>query len=125
MGSWGTFGPALLSLAGVALGAGGSLFGQYLVSRVSTRQLQVQESAAHRAELKEAILRFLGSASQVEKVALAGPRSVDTTADPALDQLVDDLWRAQAEIDLTARSEPLGALPIATRPASRRRAAAR
>jgi hypothetical protein len=31
MGSWGTLGPALLSPAGVALGAGGSLSGQYLV----------------------------------------------------------------------------------------------
>ncbi len=59
MGSWGALGPALLSLAGVALGAGGSLFGQYLLSRTSTRQIEVQESAAHRAELKNAVLKFL------------------------------------------------------------------
>jgi hypothetical protein len=78
-------GPALLSLAGVALGAGGSLFGQYLVSRASARQLEIQESAAHRAELKNG----------------------GTAVDPVLDQLVDDLWLAQAEIDLVARSEPL------------------
>lgn len=57
--------------AGVALGAGGSLFGQYLLSRTSTRQLEVQESAAHRAELKDAVLTFLALASQVEKAALA------------------------------------------------------
>jgi hypothetical protein len=107
MGSWGTLGPALLSLAGVALGAGGSLFGQYLVSRVSTRQLEVQESAAHRAELKNAVLKFLGIASQVEKAALARSGSGDTSADPVLDHLVDDLWLAHAEIDLAARSEPL------------------
>ena len=85
MGSWGVLGPALLSLAGVALGAGGSLFGQYLVSRASARQLEIQESAAHRAELKNG----------------------GTAVDPVLDQLVDDLWLAQAEIDLVARSEPL------------------
>jgi hypothetical protein len=85
MGSWGDLGPALLSLAGVALGAGGSLFGQYLVSRASARQLEIQESAAHRAELKNG----------------------GTAVDPVLDQLVDDLWLAQAEIDLVARSEPL------------------
>ncbi|MFE8943126.1 hypothetical protein [Streptomyces sp. NPDC007856] len=107
MGSWGTLGPALLSLAGVALGAGGSLFGQYLVSRASTRQLEIQESAAHRAELKNVILKFLSIAAQVEKAALTRPPSGGTTADPVLDQLVDDLWLAQAEIDLAARSEPL------------------
>jgi hypothetical protein len=74
-----------LSLAGVALGAGGSLFGQYLVSRASARQLEIQESAAHRAELKNG----------------------GTAVDPVLDQLVDDLWLAQAGIDPAARSEPL------------------
>ncbi|MFE2286453.1 hypothetical protein ACFXDJ_20085 [Streptomyces sp. NPDC059443] len=106
MGSWGTLGPALLSLGGVALGAGGSLFGQYLVSRVSTRQFQMQESAAHRAELKTVILKFLSIASQVEKAALTRP-VVEAAVDAVLGQLVDDLWLAQAEIDLAARSEPL------------------
>ncbi|MFG3258832.1 hypothetical protein [Streptomyces sp. NPDC048172] len=103
MGSWGTLGPALLSLAGVVLGAGGSLFGQYLVSRASERQLDAQEAAAHRAELKGAVLKFLGLAAQVEKAALA--RAPDD--DPGLDRLLDELWLAQAEIDLAARSEPL------------------
>ncbi|MEU4730446.1 hypothetical protein [Streptomyces sp. NPDC023588] len=107
MGSWGTLGPALLSLAGVALGAGGSLFGQYLVSRASARQLEMQESTAHRAELKNVILKFLSIASQVEKAAFTRPPNGGTAADPVLDQLVDDLWLAQAEIDLAARSEPL------------------
>ncbi|MCQ4211899.1 hypothetical protein [Streptomyces longispororuber] len=108
MGSWGTLGPALLSLAGVALGAGGSLFGQYLVSRASTRQIDVQESAAHRAELKGAVLKFLGLASRVEKsAALARSGSGGVTAGVGAEQLVDDLWLAQAEIDLAARSEAL------------------
>ncbi|MFF5470784.1 hypothetical protein [Streptomyces achromogenes] len=97
----------MLSLAGVVLGAGGSLFGQYLVSRASTRQLEVQESAAHRAELKNAVLKFLGLASQVEKAALARPGTGDSAADARLDQLVDDLWLAHAEIDLAARNESL------------------
>ncbi|MPY39452.1 hypothetical protein FNH04_05810 [Streptomyces phyllanthi] len=96
-----------MSLAGVALGAGGSIFGQYLVSRASTRQLEVQESAAHRAELKNAVLKFLGIASQVEKAALTRLVSDGTPDDAVLDRLVDDLWLAQAEIDLAARSEPL------------------
>ncbi|MEU0007997.1 hypothetical protein ABZ079_27930 [Streptomyces sp. NPDC006314] len=87
MGSWGTLGPALLSLTGVALGAGGSLFGQYLVSRASARQLEIQESAAHRAELKNVILKFLSIASRVEKAALTRPPGGGTAAAPVLDQL--------------------------------------
>ncbi|MEW1930151.1 hypothetical protein [Streptomyces sp. NPDC088360] len=107
MGSWGTLGPALLSLAGVALGAGGSLIGQYLVSRASTRQLEVQESAAHRAELKDAVLKFLSVASRVEKAALTRSDGGGAPAGDELAQLVDELWLAQAEIDLAARNEPL------------------
>jgi hypothetical protein len=100
-------GPALLSLAGVVLGAGGSLFGQYLVSRASTRQLEIQESAAHRAELKNVILKFLSIASQVEKAAPTPQQAGGSAAGSAIGQLVDDLWLAHAEIDLSARSEHL------------------
>jgi hypothetical protein len=107
MGSWGTLGPALLSLVGVALGAGGSLFGQYLVSRASTRQVEVQESAAHRAELKAAVLNFVRIALHLEKAALTRSDAAGAAADSEIGRLVDDLWLAQAEIDLAARSEPL------------------
>ncbi|MFJ3407694.1 hypothetical protein [Promicromonospora sp. NPDC090134] len=107
MGSWGTLGPALLSLAGVVLGAGGSLFGQYLVSRTNTQQSRIQESAAHRAELKSVILKFLSIASQVVKAAPTLPPADVSAADPVIDRLVDDLWLVQAEIDLSARSEHL------------------
>jgi hypothetical protein len=125
MGSWETLGPALLSLAGVALGAGGSLFGQYLVSRASTRQLEVQESAAHRAELKGSVLKFLSIASQVEKATLTRPGSGSTADDAVLDRLVDDLWLAQAEIDLAAEASPCEALPIVMRSALCRQSGAR
>ncbi|MER7179125.1 hypothetical protein ABT404_06535 [Streptomyces hyaluromycini] len=107
MGSWGALGPALLSLAGVALGAGGSLFGQYLVSRASARQLEIHESVAHPAEPKNVILKFPSIASQVEKAALTCPPSGGSAADCVLDELVGGLWLAQAEVDLAARSEPL------------------
>ncbi|MFH8487727.1 hypothetical protein [Streptomyces longisporoflavus] len=100
-------GPALFSLAGVVLGAGGSLFGQYLVTRASTRQSEIEEAAVHRAELKQVILKFLSIASRVEKAVLTHPRADVGAAGTAIDQLVDDLWLAQAEIDLSARSEPL------------------
>ena len=105
MESWGTLGPAVLSLAGVALGAGGSLFGQYLVSRANARQAEAQDAAAHRAELKEVVLKFLGIAFQIGKFG-DGSSSADT-GDGALSRLVDDLWLAQAGIDLAARTEPL------------------
>ncbi|WP_244181438.1 MULTISPECIES: hypothetical protein [Streptomyces] len=102
MGSWGTLGPAVLSLAGVALGAAGSLFGQYLVSRASHRQLETQQNAEHRAEVKDVILKFLEVAFRVEKAASAVP---DGEEPP--EALLDELWLAQAELDLAARTEPL------------------
>jgi hypothetical protein len=97
----------VFSLAGVALGAVGSLLGQYLVSRASARQAEAQQSAAHRAELKDVILKFLGIAFRVEQAASARPRTGADDPDGVLDQLVHDLWLAQAEIDLAARTEPL------------------
>lgn len=66
MGSWGVLGPAVLSLVGVAPGAVGSLFGQYLVSRVSARQSEAQEAAAHRAELKGVIPAYRFAARLTE-----------------------------------------------------------
>ncbi|MCX5329276.1 hypothetical protein [Streptomyces sp. NBC_00140] len=102
MGSWTTLGPAVLSLAGVALGAAGTLVGQYLVSRANARQVEAQESAAHRAELKGVILKFLGVAFQVKK-AVPAP----SDADDSLEGLVEELWLAHAELDLAARTEPL------------------
>ncbi len=53
------------------------------------------------------VLKFLSIASQVEKAALARSDGGGTPGDAELDQLVDALWLAQAEIDLAARSEPL------------------
>lgn len=108
MGSWGVLGPAVLSLVGVALGAVGSLFGQYLVSRVSARQSEAQEAAAHRAELKGVILKFLEVAFRVKKAALAPASPGDGgEAGLATAESVDEMWLAHAEIDLAARSEPL------------------
>jgi hypothetical protein len=43
----------------------------------------------------------------LEKVALTRSDAGGTAADSDIGQLVDDLWLAQAEIDLAARSEPL------------------
>jgi hypothetical protein len=56
---------------------------QFLASRASARQSEVQQAATHRAR------------------PLVGNEAGGT-----LDQLVDDLWPAQMEIDLSARTEP-------------------
>ena len=107
MGSWDSLGPAVLSLAGVALGAVGTLFGQYLASRASSRQLEAQQSTAHRSELKVVILKFLDIAFRVQKATSALPHGGGGGADSAITELVEDMWLAHAEIDLAARTEPL------------------
>lgn len=53
------------------------------------------------------VLKFLSIASQVEKAALARLDGGGTPGEAELGRLVGDLWLAQAEIDLAARSEPL------------------
>ncbi|MGF1430993.1 hypothetical protein [Kitasatospora sp. LaBMicrA B282] len=69
--------------------------------------MAVQEAAAHRAELKNVILKFLSVAFRVAKEASACLPNGERAAGGVLDQLVDELWLAQAEIDLAARTEPL------------------
>ncbi|MVO90494.1 hypothetical protein GPA10_38540 [Streptomyces sp. p1417] len=115
MGSWGVLGPALLSLAGVVLGVGGSLFGQLFVSRAGAQQFEVEASAAHRAQLREAVLGFVAVALRVEKVAFPDSRGDGSVsgAGPAPvaacvpGELLHELWLAQAGVDLAAGSEAL------------------
>ncbi|MEU2673060.1 hypothetical protein ABZ622_30210 [Streptomyces sp. NPDC007164] len=78
----------------------------------SARQLEVEQSAAYRAELKDVILKFLGVASRVQKAALArsggdGGQDGGGVQEGRLDELAEELWLAQAEIDLAARTESL------------------
>ncbi|MEL5957878.1 hypothetical protein AADR41_24480 [Streptomyces sp. CLV115] len=73
---------------------------------------EVEQLAAHRAELKDVILKFLGVASRVQRAALArsdgdSGQDGDGGRGGRLDELVEELWLAQAEIDLASRTEPL------------------
>lgn len=90
-----TLAPALFSLLGVALGSVGTLVGQYLTSRTSLRQLDLQQVAVLRAERKEAIMQFLSVVREVERLGS------DMT-----DRLENDLWLAQQAVDLVC-SEPV------------------
>ncbi|MFI1400934.1 hypothetical protein [Streptomyces sp. NPDC020681] len=56
-------------LAGVVLGAAGSLGAQFLWTRTTTAQAQAERAAALRAERKDAIRDFLDAAQTVERIA--------------------------------------------------------
>jgi hypothetical protein len=93
--TWSVLAAAALSLVGVGLGTVGTLAGQRLSARTSTQQQDAQRWAAHRAELKASVLRFLDAVRQVERAgSSAGP-------------LLDEMWLAQQEVDLVAVSEEL------------------
>jgi hypothetical protein len=93
--TWSVLVPAGLSLLGVGLGTVGTLVGQYLSSRVSARQQDVQRWAAHRTELKASVLQVLGAVRRVQRAgSSAGP-------------VLDELWLAQEEVDLVAVSAEL------------------
>jgi hypothetical protein len=93
---------ASLSLAGVALGAGGTLLGQYLTTRVTRAEAQATREAALRAERKAAIVEFLAAAQHIEhlceKLWIARlPRNAEETALPT-----HRMWLLQKTIDLVA-----------------------
>jgi hypothetical protein len=106
MNTWSALLPALLSLVGVGLGTVGTLVGQYLSSRVSTRQHDAQQWAAHRAELKASIMRFVSLVQQVTPPGRPDGRA-GTPAQSPSERLVNELWLAQHELDLVAVSEEL------------------
>jgi hypothetical protein len=97
--SWSTALPALLSLAGVGLGAVATLVGQYLTTLNASRQARAERAAARRAERKEAIVRFLDVAQDVEKLA-EDIYNGFTDRKAADGRLTHQLWLAQKIVDL-------------------------
>jgi hypothetical protein len=100
-----TWSATLLPLAGVALGSGGTLVGQYLTTRVDARRQRREQLAAERGERKEAILGFLSAAQSVELLldgqAFAGRHPED---DEVMDQL-HGLWLAKKSCELMCSAE--------------------
>ncbi|WP_460356976.1 hypothetical protein [Actinoallomurus acanthiterrae] len=100
-----TWSATLLPLAGVALGSGGTLVGQYLTTRVDARRQRREQLAAERGERKEAILGFLSAAQSVELLldgqAFTGRHPED---DEVMDQL-HALWLAKKSCELVCSAE--------------------
>lgn len=65
--SWASVSSTVLPLAGVALGSGSTLVGQYLALRGGARRDAAQQAAERRAERKEAIIGFLSAAERIEQ----------------------------------------------------------
>ncbi|MEV0403368.1 hypothetical protein [Actinoallomurus sp. NPDC050550] len=100
-----TWSATLLPLAGVALGSGGTLVGQYLTTRVDARRQRREQLAAERGERKEAILGFLSAAQSVELLLdgqdFAGRHPED---DEVMDRL-HGLWLAKKSCELVCSAE--------------------
>lgn len=65
--SWASVSPTVLPLAGVAIGACGTLLGQHLAMRVDARREAARRASDQRAERKDAIIGFLSATERVEQ----------------------------------------------------------
>jgi hypothetical protein len=97
--SWASVSPTVLPLAGVVIGAGGTLVGQYLVMRTDGRRETARRASDQRAERKEAIIHFLSTSERVEQHR--GQRTVEPGHDAgALLELMHEVWLAKKIIEL-------------------------
>src|SRR5579863_597516 len=65
--SWSSVSSTVLPLVGVALGAAGTLLGQYLAQRGDIRRDEAQQARERRTERKDAIIGFLSAAERTEQ----------------------------------------------------------
>jgi hypothetical protein len=65
--SWASVSSTVLPLAGVVIGACGTLLGQHLALRVDARREAAQRASDQRAERKDAIVGFLSATERVEQ----------------------------------------------------------
>lgn len=97
--SWASVSSTVLPLAGVVIGACGTLLGQHLALRVDARREAAQRASDRRAERKDAIIGFLSATERVEQhrgqLALEpGPGTGD------LIELMHAVWLAKKIIEL-------------------------
>ncbi|MDV7220419.1 hypothetical protein [Streptomyces prunicolor] len=95
---------AAVTLAGVALGATGTVGAQYLATRDTRKQIAATREAAIRAERKEAILNFLASCQQVEHIAEQRSQNANKFVEDS-PGLTHDLWFRQKSLDLVAGAQ--------------------
>ena len=97
--SWSSVSPTVLPLAGVAIGACGTLLGQHLALRVDERRETAKRVSDQRAERKEAIIGFLSATERVEQYRgqLTGKSSPDAEN---LAKLMHAVWLAKKIVEL-------------------------
>jgi hypothetical protein len=97
--SWASVSPTVLPLAGVVIGACGTLLGQHLAMRVDARREAARQASDQRTERKEAVIGFLSATERVEQHQgqLAEEPSHDTAA---LIELMHAVWLAKKIIEL-------------------------
>ena len=97
--SWASVSPTVLPLAGVAVGACGTLLGQHLAMRVDARREASRRASDQRAERKDAIIGFLSVTERVEQYR--GQLSVEASRDAGdLIELMHAVWLAKKIIEL-------------------------
>jgi hypothetical protein len=65
--SWAAVSPTILPLAGVVVGACGTLLGQHQALRVDARREAAKRASDQRAERKDAVIGFLSATERVEQ----------------------------------------------------------
>lgn len=97
--SWASVSPTVLPLAGVVIGACGTLLGQQLAMRVEAHREAARRASDQRAERKDAIIGFLSATERVEQHR--GQLAVEPGHDAgALIELMHAVWLAKKIIEL-------------------------
>jgi hypothetical protein len=101
---WTQVSSVVLPLVGVVVGAGSTLLGQYLASRVDVRRDARERAARERTERKEAIIGFLDATEQTDhyqdRVAERGGQAEETLAD-----LIHKVWLTKKIVELVCSGE--------------------
>jgi hypothetical protein len=97
--SWSSVSPTVLPLAGVVVGACGTLLGQHMAMRVDARREATRRASDQRAERKDAIIGFLSATERVEQHR--GQLTIESGHEAvALVELMHAVWLAKKIIEL-------------------------
>jgi L-lactate utilization protein LutC len=97
---------SLFSLAGVVLGAAGTMLGQHIAMRTTRTEAQAARTLAYRAERKAAILEFLEVTQHVERIVAKVHAEHKSRDHDEATRVTDQLWLKQKQLELIA-SKPL------------------
>jgi uncharacterized protein YfiM (DUF2279 family) len=97
--SWASASSTIVPLAGVVIGACGTLLGQHQALRIDARREAARHASDQRAERKEAIIGFLGATERVEQHR--GQFAIEPGHDTGdLIELMHAVWLAKKIIEL-------------------------